>query len=74
MSWKSWKTIVALSSSTYALGEGSSFKADATKRSLLTRHRKAVEKVVADAKTFSADRKRDLDKIADEELRVSAAR
>jgi hypothetical protein len=65
---------MALSSSTYALPKGSSAKADAAKEDLLTRHRNAVEKVVADAKTFSNDRKRDLGKIADEDLRQSAAR
>jgi hypothetical protein len=65
---------MALSSSTFALANGSSAKADATKKSLLSRHRKAVEEVVSDAKTFSDDRKRDLGKIADKRLRQSAAR
>lgn len=64
---------MALSSSTIALPKGSA-KADATKTGLLTRHRKAVEDVISDAKTFSDDRKRDLGKIADKSLRQSAAR
>ena len=65
---------MALSSSSIALPKTADAKAKAKKSGLLTRHRKAVEKVVADAKTFSDDRKRDLGKIADESLRQSAAR
>ena len=65
---------MALSSSTYALAKGDTLKADATKKSLMDRHHSAVERVVGDAKAFSADRKRDLDKIADKSLRESAAR
>jgi hypothetical protein len=65
---------MALSSKTYALSKGSSAKADATKEGLLARHHKAVEKVLADARAFSDDRTRDLDQIADEDLRHSAAR
>ena len=65
---------MALSSRTYALSQGPSAKADATKESLLARHRKAVEKVLAEAKAFSDDRTRDLDQIADENLRQSAGR
>ncbi|WP_067614106.1 hypothetical protein [Erythrobacter sp. QSSC1-22B] len=65
---------MALSSSTYFLSKGNSTKAGAKKKILLRRHRNEVEKVVADAKSFSEDRKRDLDKIADERLRESAAR
>ena len=64
---------MALSSSTIALPKGSA-KAEATKASLLSRHRKAVEEVVSDAKSFSDDRKRELGKIVDKGLRQSAAR
>lgn len=64
---------MALSSSTIALPKGST-KADATKTGLLSRHRKAVEEVVSDAKTFSDDRKRELGKIVNKGLRQSAAR
>ena len=65
---------MALSSSTYALPKGGKAKATAAKKGLLTRHRAAVEKVVADAKSFSDYRKRDLNKITDKVLRESAAR
>lgn len=64
---------MALSSSTIALPQGSA-KAEANKTSLLSRHRKAVEEVVSDAKSFSDDRKRELGKIVDKGLRRSAAR
>jgi hypothetical protein len=64
---------MALSSSTIALSRESA-KADATKVSLLSRHRKAVDEVVSDAKSFSDDRKRELGKIVDKALRQSAAR
>ena len=65
---------MGLSSSTYALAKVSRAKADAEKKGLLERHRHAVEKVVADAKILSEDRKRDLSQIADDGLRQSAAR
>jgi hypothetical protein len=65
---------MALSSNTYVLPKGSSAKADVTKKNLLNRHYEAVAKVLADAKTLSEDRKRDLGKIDDESLRQSAAR
>jgi hypothetical protein len=65
---------MALSSSTYALSIRSGAKVDATKKRLLSRHREAVEKVLAEAKTLSEDRKRDLGKIDDENLRQNAAR
>ena len=65
---------MALSSSTYALAKASRAKADAKKNALLARHRQAVDKVVADAKALSDDRKRDLNRIADDGLRQSAAR
>ena len=55
---------MALSSSTLTLPKADA-KVKAKKSGLLMRHRKAVEQVVADAKTFSDERKRDLDKIAD---------
>lgn len=65
---------MGLSSSTYALAKVGRAKADAKKNGLLTRHRQAVDKVVADAKALSDDRKRDLSQIADDGLRQSAAR
>jgi hypothetical protein len=65
---------MALSSSTFALPKDGGAKAKRRKDLLLKRHRAAVEKVLADAKTFSDDRKRDLDKIDDESLRRSATR
>ncbi|MDP9415675.1 MAG: hypothetical protein M3Q08_16670 [Pseudomonadota bacterium] len=65
---------MALKSSTFAVQAGSSAKADAKKKALLERHRKSVEKVVADAKSFSEDRKRKLSQITDVKLRESAAR
>lgn len=65
---------MALSSSTYALPKGGKAKATAAKKGLLMRHRAAVQKVVADAKSLSDDRKRDLSKISDRALRESAAR
>ncbi len=64
---------MALSSSTIALPKGGA-KAKATKAGLLSRHRKAVDDVVSDAKSFSDDRKRELGKIVDKSLRQSAAR
>ena len=65
---------MALISGTYVISTGSNGKADSTKKRLLSRHREAVEKVLADAKTLSEDRKRDLGKIDDVNLRQSAAR
>jgi hypothetical protein len=65
---------MALKSNTFAVQAASSAKADAKKKALLERHRKSVEKVVADAKSFSDDRKRKLNKITDVMLRESAAR
>lgn len=65
---------MALKSSTFAVQAGSSVMADAKKKALLARHGKSVEKVVADAKSFSDDRKRKLSQISDLELRESAAR
>jgi hypothetical protein len=65
---------MGLSSSTYALAKVSRAKADAKKNGLLARHRQAVDKVLADAKALSEDRKRDLNQIADDGLRQSAAR
>lgn len=65
---------MGLSSSTLALPKKASGKAKTKKSGLLTRHRQAVDKVVADAKSFSEDRQRELGKIADEGLRQSAAR
>lgn len=65
---------MGLSSSTLALPKKAGTKAKSKTSGLLMRHRKAIDKVVADAKTFSDDRKRDLEKIADEGLRQSAAR
>lgn len=65
---------MALKSSTYALHKGAGVKASAKNEALLARHRNAVEKVVADAKAFSDDRKRKLDTITDATLRQSAAR
>lgn len=67
---------MSLRSSTFALPKGADAKAKAETRKsgLLTRHREAMEKVVLEAKSFSAERKRDLGKIADDELRQSAAR
>ena len=65
---------MGLSSSTLALPKKAGAKTERKKSGLLMRHRQAIEEVVAEAKTFSDDRKRDLDKIADEGLRQSAAR
>jgi len=65
---------MALKSSTFTVQAGSSIKADAKKKALLARHGKSVERVVADAKSFSDDRKRKLSQISDLELRESAAR
>ncbi len=65
---------MALKSSTFAVPAGSDAKAKARKELLLTRHRGAIEKVVADAKSFSEDRKRALDRIEDALLRESASR
>jgi hypothetical protein len=65
---------MALKSSTYALQKGAGAKASAKKKALLARHRNAMDKVLADAKSFSDDRKRKLDTIADATLRQSAAR
>lgn len=65
---------MGLSSSTYALPKVSRAKADSKKNGLLARHRQAVDKVVADAKALSDDRKRDLDRITDDRLRQSASR
>ncbi len=65
---------MALKSSTFAIQAGSSVKADAKKKALLARHGKSVQKVVADAKSFSDDRKRKRSQISDLKLRESAAR
>ncbi len=65
---------MALKSSTFAIQAGSSVKSDIKKKALLARHGKSVEKVVADAKSFSDDRKRKLSQISDVKLRESAAR
>lgn len=65
---------MALNSTTFALPKNGEAKAKRRKDDLLKRHRQAVEKVLADAKTFSDDRKRDLEKIGDEKLRRSATR
>ena len=65
---------MALNSSTFVIQTGSSTKADAKKKALLARHGKSVEKVVADAKFFSNERKRKLSQISDAKLRESAAR
>jgi len=65
---------MALKSSTFAIPASSSVKADAKKKALLARHGQSVEKVVADAKSFSDDRKRKLSQISDLKLRESAAR
>jgi hypothetical protein len=65
---------MALKSNTFAVQASSGAKADAKKKALLERHRKSVEKVVADARSFSDDRKRKLSKITDVKLRESAAR
>lgn len=67
---------MALKSSTFAVRAGSTASADAEARKerLLGRHRGAIEKVVADAKTFSEDRKRALERISDRQLRESASR
>jgi len=65
---------MALKSNTFAVQAASSAKADAKKKALLERHRKSVEKVVADARSFSDDRKRKLSQITDAKLRESAAR
>lgn len=65
---------MALKSSTYALQKGPDAKASAKKNALLARHRNAVEKVLADAKSFSDDRRRKLNTITDATLRQSAAR
>lgn len=65
---------MALKSSTFAIPASSGVKADAKKKALLARHGKSVKKVVADAKSFSDDRKRKLSQISDLKLRESAAR
>ena len=67
---------MSLSSNTFALPEGAGAEAKAkTKKSgLLMRHHKVIERVVSEAKSFSDERKRDLNEIADEDLRQSAAR
>jgi hypothetical protein len=63
---------MALSSSTLALPKKVGAKVGGAK--LLMRHRLAIEEVVADAKSFSEERQRELDKIVDKGLRQSAAR
>lgn len=65
---------MTLKSNSFAVLASSSAKADAKKNALLERHRKSVEKVVADAKSFSDDRKRKLSKITNLKLRESASR
>jgi hypothetical protein len=65
---------MALNSTTFALPKSGEARTKRRKDDLLKRHREAVEKVLADAKTFSDDRKRDLEKIGDEKLRRSATR
>ncbi len=65
---------MALKSSTFAVPTGNDAKAKARKELLLIRHRGAIEKVVADAKSFSEDRKRALNRIEDALLRESASR
>jgi hypothetical protein len=67
---------MALKSSTFVVRAGGVANADAEARKerLLGRHRGAIERVVADAKTFSEDRRRALDRISDKQLRDSASR
>lgn len=65
---------MVLKSNTFAIPAGSNVKADAKKKALLARHDKSVEKVVADARSFSDDRKRKLSQISNLKLRESAAR
>ena len=65
---------MALRSSSFAVETHGSARADAKKKLLQQRHKTAMAKVLADAKSFSADRRRALDEITDETLRESAAR
>ena len=65
---------MALISRTYRLPKDGRILANEKKVDLLTRHRGAMDKVVAEAKTFSADHKRDLGKIVDKTLLKSAKR
>lgn len=65
---------MTLKSNTFTAQPGGNAKADAKKKLLLKRHSGAIGKVIADAKTFSEDRKRALDRISDTKLRESAAR
>lgn len=43
-------------------------------KTLQIRHKKAIDKVVADAKSLAEDRRRTLAEISDSKLRTSAAR
>jgi hypothetical protein len=65
---------MALSSTTYAVRKADSVKARVKKRGLLTKHKIEMQKVLAEAKTFSDDRKGKLETISDEGLRETASR
>ena len=65
---------MALASSTFAVQASRSQDADVRRERLLHRHRAAVDKVVADARTFSEDLERTLSEITDEDLRQAASR
>jgi hypothetical protein len=68
---------MALKSSTFSFGtrnSGGDPKTAKAKQQLLKRHHEAIEKVVADAKSYSDDYRRTLGAILDKNLRDSAKR
>lgn len=65
---------MALRSSSFAVESHGGARSDEKTKLLQQRHKAAMAKVLADAKSFSDDRRRALDEITDEALRQSAAR
>lgn len=65
---------MTLKSSSFSVDKKTSTKSAEKRDALLKEHRRAIQKVLREAKTFSKDRKRALEEISDQQLRQSAAR
>lgn len=66
--------MMAFTSNTFIVRSTTSAEARTTKTELKRRHKVAMDKVVTDAQALAEERRRMLDKITDNTLRVSAAR
>ena len=59
---------MALKSKTFQIGTSNRARTEETKKDLLTRHQNDINKVLKEARAFSEDRRRTLDRLKDKKL------